>query len=57
MDSGNATAAKVRVLITSSDDKSTWTTVGAGEDVIKASWIALVDSLEYKLIKSRWLKK
>lgn len=53
MDSGNATAAKVRVLITSSDDKTTWTTVGAGEDVIKASWIALVDSLEYKLIKSR----
>ena len=48
---GNAaTAAKVRVLITSSDGKQNWTTVGVSEDIIDASRAALVDSIEYKLI-------
>ena len=46
----NATAAKVRVLIESSDGEHVWTTVGVATDIIEASWIALVDSLEYKLI-------
>ncbi len=46
-----ATAAKVRVLIQSKDDKNTWGTVGVSENIIEASWIALVDSLEYKLMK------
>ncbi len=45
-----ATAAKVRVLIQSRDSKSSWGTVGVSENIIEASWIALVDSLEYKLI-------
>jgi 2-isopropylmalate synthase len=46
----DATAAKVRVLIESTDGAHTWSTVGVSEDIIDASRIALVDSLEYKLI-------
>ena len=46
------TAAAVRVVIESQDeDGNTWGTVGVHEDVIKASWDALVDSFEYKLCK------
>lgn len=51
LDSNSATASKVRVLIESSDGKDSWTTVGVSKDIIEASWIALVDSIEYKLIK------
>ncbi len=51
LDSKNATGAKVRVLIESADDDSSWTTVGVSTDVIDASWHALVDAIEYKLIK------
>jgi len=50
IDGSAATAAKVRVLITSSDGKQNWTTVGVSEDIIDASRTALVDSIEYKLI-------
>ena len=46
-----ATAATVRVLIESADSSEAWTTVGVSTDIIEASWIALVDSIEYKLIK------
>ncbi len=53
MDSRQATAAKVRVLITSTDGIREWTTVGVSSDVIEASWIALSDSIEYKLIKDK----
>jgi 2-isopropylmalate synthase len=49
--SGEATAATVRVLIESADSSAAWTTVGVSADIIEASWIALVDSIEYKLIK------
>lgn len=45
------TASKVRVLIESADKEDKWTTVGVSTDIIEASWIALVDSIEYKLIK------
>ena len=51
IDSQSATAAKVRVLIESTDGESVWTTVGVSTDIIEASWIALVDSIEYKLLK------
>lgn len=51
LDSSSATASKVRVLIESSDGVDSWTTVGVSKDIIEASWIALVDSIEYKLIK------
>jgi len=43
------TSAKTRVLITSSDGKETWGTVGVDHNIIEASWEALVDSIEYKL--------
>ncbi len=51
LDGKTATASKVRVLIESSDGADNWTTVGVSNDIIEASWIALVDSIEYKLIK------
>jgi 2-isopropylmalate synthase len=51
IDSNKATAAKVRVLIESTDSESVWTTVGVSTDIIEASLIALVDSIEYKLLK------
>lgn len=49
MEPKDATAALVRVLITTTDGKTSWTTVGVSNDVIEASWLALVDSIEYKL--------
>ena len=49
LDSASATASKVRVLIESSDGTGSWTTIGVSTDIIEASWIALVDSVEYKL--------
>lgn len=51
MDSKSATGAMVRVLLSSTDGRREWTTVGVSSDVVEASWIALVDSIEYKLIK------
>lgn len=51
IDGKDGTAAKVRVLIESSDGADSWTTIGVGPDVIEASWKALVDSFEFKLIK------
>jgi len=46
-----ATQARVRVIIESRDHDAIWGTVGVSENIIEASWIALVDSFEYKLIK------
>lgn len=48
---GKGTAAKVRVLVESGDEESKWGTVGVSENIIEASWQALVDSIEYKLLK------
>ncbi|QQR80767.1 MAG: citramalate synthase [Deltaproteobacteria bacterium] len=48
---GKGTASQVRVLIQSRDKASRWGTVGVSENIIEASWQALVDSLEYKLLK------
>jgi 2-isopropylmalate synthase len=45
------TAARVRVVIESRDSDDLWGTVGVSENIIEASWIALVDSVEYKLLK------
>lgn len=52
LDPEEATAAKVRVLIESTDGKDIWTTVGVSSDIIEASCIALTDSIEYKLLKN-----
>lgn len=49
IDSKSATASKVRVLIESSDGIDIWSNVGVSTDVIEASLIALIDSIEYKL--------
>src|SRR2546427_7274217 len=49
LDESKGTAAKTRVLITSGDAQETWGTVGVADNIIEASWLALVDSVEYKL--------
>ncbi|HQD72333.1 MAG TPA: alpha-isopropylmalate synthase regulatory domain-containing protein, partial [Clostridiales bacterium] len=51
LEQNSTTAAKVRVLIESSDDTGSWTTIGVSNDIIEASLIALIDSLEYKLAR------
>ena len=48
-----ATAAKTRVLIESRDNEDSWDTVGVSENIITASYIALMDSIEYKLMHTR----
>lgn len=50
------TAAKVRVLIESGDKTSQWGTVGVSENIIEASWHALVDSIVYGLLKRKGLR-
>jgi len=40
----------VRVLIESRDDRKAWGTVGVSPNIIEASWVALVDSIEYGLL-------
>ena len=49
IDTADATAAKVRVMIESTDGESVWGTVGVSTNVIEASWFALTDSIEYFL--------
>jgi len=51
LDEKEGTAAKVRVLVQSQDKDDSWWTTGVSEDIIDASWQALVDSVEYKLLK------
>jgi 2-isopropylmalate synthase len=51
IDGRDATAAKVRVQIDSRDAREIWSTIGVSENVIEASWQALVDSFQYKLSK------
>lgn len=45
------TAARVRVVIESRDHDRVWTTVGVSENIVEASWRALVDSIDFKLIR------
>lgn len=51
INSTEGTAARVRVVIESKDEHDVWSTVGVSENIIEASWIALVDSFEYKIFK------
>ncbi len=53
LDTQEGTGARVRVLIESRDQHGSWTTVGVHENVIEASWEALADSIEYKLLKDK----
>jgi len=52
LDAKAGTRARTRVLIESSDKKDIWRTVGVSPNIIEASWKALLDSIEYKLLKS-----
>ena len=45
------TDAVVRVLIESGDGETNWGTVGVSENIVEASWKAMVDSIDYKLLK------
>ncbi|MCA8993094.1 MAG: citramalate synthase [Planctomycetaceae bacterium] len=51
INSTEGTAAKVRVVIECADEQKVWSTVGVSENVIEASWLALVDAIEFKLFK------
>ncbi len=51
VNAGAETAARVRVVIEWRDGKAVWGTVGVSENIIEASWLALVDAAEYKLFK------
>jgi 2-isopropylmalate synthase len=53
LDTQAGAAAKVRVLIESQDNHDAWTTVGVHENIIQASWEALLDAIEYKLLKDK----
>jgi 2-isopropylmalate synthase len=55
LDSDKATAAKVRVLIESADQRESWTTIGVSTDIIDASWHAMLDAIEYKLMRDAQL--
>jgi 2-isopropylmalate synthase len=57
LDGREGTAAKVRVLIESSDGVERWGTVGVSTNVIEAAWLALIDSLKYKLMKDEFSHK
>ena len=46
------TAAKVRVIIDSADGEESWSTVGVSTNMIEASWLALVDSVLYGLLRT-----
>jgi len=48
---GKGTDAVVRVLIESGYGENDWGTVGVSENIVEASWKALVDSIDYKLLK------
>ena len=52
LSASRGTGSKVRVLIESGDHKDKWGTVGVSENIMEASWQALADSIEYKLLAS-----
>lgn len=51
VDGSRGTAARTRVLIVSTDGRSSWGTVGVSDNIIEASWLALVDSMEFHSLK------
>jgi 2-isopropylmalate synthase len=57
LDGRNGTAAKVRVLIESSDGNERWGTIGVSTNMIDAAWMALVDAMKYKLMKDEQRNK
>ena len=57
LDEKEGTAARVRVLVQSQDKADSWWTVGVSENIIEASWLALIDSIEYKFMKDEKKKR
>lgn len=51
LNGNEGTAAKVRVLIETKNKKESWTTIGVSTNIIQASWKAMIDSIEYGLLK------
>ena len=49
--SAKGTDSVVRVLVESGDGKAVWNTVGVSENIVEASWRALIDSIDYKLLR------
>jgi len=52
LDTAKGTGAVTRVLIDSTNGIKTWTTIGVNENIIEASWQALLDSIQYGLLES-----
>ena len=52
LDSGDGTSARVRVLVEHGDGEDTWGSVGVHENIIDASWLALVDGLVVGLLRT-----
>jgi 2-isopropylmalate synthase len=53
LDTNKGTGAVTRVLIDSTDGDATWTTIGVNENIIEASWQALLDSIHYGLLRAQ----
>ena len=53
LDTNKGTGAATRVLIDSTDGDATWTTIGVNENIIEASWQALLDSIHFGLLAGR----
>ena len=49
--SAKGTDSVVRVLVESGDDRAVWNTVGVSENIVEASWRALIDSIDYKILR------
>jgi 2-isopropylmalate synthase len=56
LEESTGTASQVRVLIESSDGVNEWHTVGGSTNIIEASWLALADAMEYKLVREKKMR-
>jgi 2-isopropylmalate synthase len=52
LDTQRGTGAVTRVLIDSTDGEQTWSTIGVNENIIEASWQALLDSIHFGLLRA-----
>ena len=53
LDENQGTGARTRVLLDASDGEESWGSIGVSENVVEASWEALVDSIEFGMVRSR----
>ena len=53
LDESKGTGAVTRVLLDASDGDESWGSIGVSENIIEASWEALVDSIEYGMVRSQ----